>query len=472
MGAMAVSQRLTLRVTTVRLIALVVCVTSLGCATNRTPHQLAEGLAPPAWPTQTAPDGAGAIEPADIPTSWLDTFDSAALRDFVDQVLAQNLALQQQAAQVASLAERVTITRANRLPSLSLSLNGQRSRLQPSATVTENYSVSAALSQELDIWGALSDSQRAAQLDLQAAQLRYLQAQRQTAADAVTATFDAISAEQLRQLFSQRLVTLSNSLDIIQRGYRSGLNEALDVYLAQTSLQQERARVASQSQASFTARTNLQLLLAQYPDARISTAPQLPQLGPVPGLGLPSSILTRRPDIQAAWLDLLSADANLAVAHKNRFPSLTLSASGSDTERSISQLLDGGQLAWSVAASLFQPLYQGGRLRSLERQAQLAVAQSEAAYLEVVYRAFAQVQNEINNAVQLADQLAALELAEVNAANALSLATDQYQRGLVNYATVLESQRRAFDTQTSVIQLKNQQLASRVRLFLALGGDV
>ncbi len=448
--------------------SLALCVVIAGCATPRATDELSSGLAPPAWPTQlqTVPGE------ADVPEHWLSTFESTELNGFVMEVLDRNLALKQQRAQVDTLRERVSITRADRLPAVNLSLSGQRSRFQPTLAVSENYTVSALLTQELDIWGRLSASQRAAQLDYQAAELRYLQARRQTAADATSAIFDAITAEQLRQLFSQRLITLTSSLDIIQRGYRSGLNEALDVYLAQTSLEQERARVASQSQASFTARTNLQLLLAEYPDASIKTTPRLPRLGPVPGIGAPSSVLTRRPDIQAAWLDLLSADAALAAAHKNRFPSLTLTASGSDVDNALHTLLDGGQLGWSVAASLFAPLYQGGRLKSLERQAQLAVAQAEAAYLEVVYRAFAQVQNELNNAVELSRQLAALQVAEANAANALALATDQYQRGLVNYATVLESQRRAFDTQTNVIQLRNQQLASRVRLLLALGGEV
>ena len=98
--------------------------------------------------------------------------------------------------------------------------------------------------------------------------------------------------------------------------------------------------------------------------------------------------------------------------------------------------------------------------------------QAEAAYLDVVFNAFAQVQNEINNIARLGEQLAASETALTNAEAALALANDQYQRGLVPYTTVLESQRRAFDTQTTVIQLKNQQLASRVRLYVALGATL
>jgi multidrug efflux system outer membrane protein len=197
----------------------------------------------------------------------------------------------------------------------------------------------------------------------------------------------------------------------------------------------------------------------------------LPDLAPLPNVGMPAALLKRRADIQTAWLNLLAADADLAVAHKNRFPSLDLTGSVRDAASGLSRLVDGGNLAFSAAASLFQPLFQGGRLQSLEEQARVFVAQAEQRYLEVVFAAFAEVENELSRAVSLQDRYNAFLQAEANADAAMTLAFDQYQRGLVNFTTALESQRRAFDAQTTVVQLRNQLLQSRVALLLALGGN-
>jgi len=434
-----------------------------GCASPRAPLVLEHDI-PPTWP---AGDASRAL-----PDNWLTTLQAPYLTDLVEQALANNYELAQRALQVDIAKERVKILRADRLPSLSLSLGGQRFR--PSGDfnlIVEQTDVSANLSFELDLWGKLSDAQKSAQLDLAAEENAYLGARRRLVAQVVSTTFNLISSAQLHALLSQRLDNLAEGLDVIEKGYRSGLNEALDVYLAQTTVEQERANVANQRQVSFEAATQLELLLAQYPDAETAVQAPLPVLQPLPAIGLPSQMLTRRPDIQTAWLALLSADAALAAAHKDRFPSLGLTGGVGDSASAFSRLLDGGELGFTAAASLFQPLYQGGRLQALEAQARLRTKQAEHAYLQTVYAAFAEVENELSREVSLRERYQAFLQAQTNAEAALTLASDQYQRGLVVFTTVLEALRRAFDAQTAVVQLRNQRLQSRVALLLALGGN-
>ena len=187
--------------------------------------------------------------------------------------------------------------------------------------------------------------------------------------------------------------------------------------------------------------------------------------------GVPSDVLLRRADIQSAWLALLASDAALAAAQKNRFPSLSLTASLRDTATSLDSLVDDGDLPWSVAASLLQPVFQGGRLRALARQAQADVQAAEQRYLETVYAAFAQAENAMASVLALDAQVEATAQAQGNAEAALSIAEDEYQRGLVPYTTVLEAQRRAFDAQSSLLRLQNQYARSRIDLFTALGGE-
>ena len=403
--------------------------------------------------------------------AWLPTFNDPHLTELVDRAITKNYGLGQQRALVESARQRATMARAARLPSLNLGLSGQRQRALQSLPISEQFELGAVLNAPLDLWGALGDGERRALIELAVEEARYRAAERNLAAAVVSAHYDAAAALQLQKLLDQRLANLAQSLDVIESGYRSGLNDALDVYLARNTLEQERANVASQRQERMQAVANLELLLADYPAGQFAAGERLPHMVIPIGTGIPAELLQRRPDIEQAWLELLAADAGLAVAHKNRFPALSLTANARDSEGSLGDLLNGGALAWTVAASLAQPLFQGGRLDALKEQARLRIEQLEQHYLETVYRAIAQVETELSRTRNLADRHHAIHEAQASAEAAQALSFDLYQRGLVGYITVLESQRRAFDAQSSLIRLHNQLLQNRVALLLALGGD-
>jgi outer membrane protein TolC len=136
----------------------------------------------------------------------------------------------------------------------------------------------------------------------------------------------------------------------------------------------------------------------------------------------------------------------------------------------FSDLFEGDINSWSIAGGLTQPLFQAGRLRALEEQALARVQLAEQQYLDLLFRAFADVENAISRAVSLKERYESFLEAERNSRTALDLALEQYQRGLVSYTTVLESQRQAFDAEAQVVQLRNLRLQNRLALYLSLGG--
>ncbi len=432
-----------------------------GCANEPRPPLLGAAL-PDTW----YQPGEGEVLKA-----WLPTFNDPYLAELVQRAIADNHGLGQQRALVENARQRARLARAARLPSLNLGLSRQRQRALPSMPIDDQFALSAVLNAPLDLWGSLRDGERQAMLELAVAEARYRAAEQNLAAAVVSAHYDAAAALQLQELLNQRLANLAQSLDVIENGYRSGLNDALDVYLARNTLEQEKANVANQRQERMRAVANLELLLADYPAGRFAASERLPHMVAPIGVGIPAELLRRRPDIQQAWLELLAADAGLAVAHKNRFPALSLTANARDSQGHLGDLLNGGALAWTIAASLAQPLFQGGRLDALHEQARLRITRLEQRYLDTVYRAIAQVETELSRTRHLADQHEAIHEAQANAEAAQDLAFDLYQRGLASYITVLESQRRAFDAQSSLIRLRNQLLQNRVALLLALGGD-
>ncbi len=422
------------------------------------------------YPVDWARGGAeGAVD-----TDWLKSFDDPQLEALVGEAVAANFDFRAEAARLESARQQVVITRADRLPALDASLDGSRRESEDAAgnrTTIDAWDASLGGRWEADLWGRLSRRQQAAELALAAQEARLQAVERNVAGITAGQYFDAIEARELLAVAQRRLDNALASRDIVASGYRLGLNDALDLYLARSQVERERANLAQQQQQVLEKTADLQLSLARYPDGTLVIDRQLPVLpDPIPA-GLPSDLLTRRPDIREAWLGLLAADAELAAAHKARFPSLSLVGSAGVASDEFASLVDDGASAWSIAFGLTQPLFQAGRLAALEQQALARVRIAEQGYLDLVYRAFADVENAISRAASLDERYDALLDAERNAKAALDLALEQYQRGLVSYTIVLESQRQAFDAEATVVQLRNQRLQNRIALYLALGGD-
>jgi outer membrane protein, multidrug efflux system len=406
---------------------------------------------------------------ADPASGWLHALNDPALEALVEEGLNANYSLAEQRALVRQAEQSLVVAGAPLYPELQLDLDARRFGAG-SGNGASQFDVGLNLGWELDLWGKLSDSARQANLTLAARRADLASAQLVLVSDLATAWFELQAVEQRLALFSRRLSNLEQNLEIIESGYRLGLGSALDVYLARNDVQSEQARVEAQRQLRTEAVQALQLLLGRYPDGRWEALSALPVLdAPLPA-GVPGTLLRRRPDLTSAWMELLAADAARAIAHKQRFPALTISADLGDTASRLAELLS-GSLAWSLAGGLAQPLFNAGRLKAGEAQAQARAEQLEQQYLGQVFSAFAEVEAALGRASALQQQYEQYLQAERTALLAEELAFAQYRRGLVEYSTVLEAQRRSLDAQTTVIGLRADLLTNRVALYRALGGD-
>jgi outer membrane protein TolC len=303
-----------------------------------------------------------------------------------------------------------------------------------------------------------------------AEQAKYEQARQQLVADVVIRWFDVIQAQQLLELYQQRVANSRQNLEIIEAGYRQGLNNALDVYLTRNELNSELSRVAQQVDSHLRVVRQLERLIGQYPKAMLTVNTSLPLLENDIPLGLPADLVTRKPALLASWYQLLAKDAGLAYAHKQRFPSINLRAGISKAGSSITDALS-NSIGWSLLGSLTSPIFNAGRLKANEAQAHLLLKQGEQNYLDTLYSAFNTVENAISAEVALKQRYQAMVKAQENALAAKTLSFEQYQKGLVSYTTVLDAQKRAFDAQSTVIQIKYQLINNRINLHVALGGD-
>ena len=448
--------------------ALSACSTPSGMSSKNASLNIAQN-SPNVWQTEQAKN----ITQSAAVDGWLKSFNDPILEQMITHALSHNYQLRADSINLEIAKERLQVSEASDFPELSLAMgNSRRKQVSNSAVSYQtDADISVDLRYEVDLWGKLSDEQNQSRLNYAAAQATYQQSTLTLVANISKAWFDLTQAQQLLALYQERAENLQRNLAMIQSSYQLGLNDALDVYLTKNNVNQELARVAQQEQTLKLQSRALELLLGDYPYAQKMAEQNLPFIDTDIDLGLPAQLLTRRSDIKASWFELMALDAGLAVAHKERFPSFNLNASISDNATGLTDLLDGGSLAWSLIGNITTPLFNAGRLASLEQQAKLAVQQKEQQYLQQVYQAFADVENSISERESLTKRYAYYVKAQENALAAEKLSFDQYLRGLVSYTTVLESQRRSFDAQTTVIQLTNELLQNRIEIYSALGGD-
>ena len=449
------------------LLALSVILLS-ACASQPTHHERVVELetVPSAWQQLPSGDKVLAVE-----DNWLQQLHDPQVFTLVEQALGYNQAILQAGYDVAIKEQQLIAAGADLWPSLDLSTRASRSKDNRPVNYNNASSASLELSYEVDLWGKLSSSERQANLEYLAEKATFSQSKQQLVADVVSGWFDVITNQKLLELYKQREQNAEQNLSIIESGYRQGLNEALDVYLARNELNTERSNIAAQQATLTKSIRDLERLTGQYPTGALSVSADLPLLENTIPLGLPSELITRKPELMASWYQLLSTDAGLAYAHKQRFPSLNLSASISDSTDRMSDLFSPSSLAWSLIGSISMPLFEGGRLKANEEQARLNVKRQEQAYLATLYDAFNDVETAISQEQALKVRYEKTLEAQENAIAAERLSFEQYQSGLVTYTTVLDAQDRSFNAQSSVIELKNQLIINRINLHIALGGD-
>jgi len=214
----------------------------------------------------------------------------------------------------------------------------------------------------------------------------------------------------------------------------------------------------------------LEILLGRYPDGELAmdlAFPDMPR--PVPA-GLPSEMLSRRPDLRASEQRLKSADWRVAESKATLLPRLSLTASGGTTSEDLADLISTDFKVWTVAANLAQPVFEGGRLRAGVKRSQARVRAALADYQGAVLRAFSEVESALVAEHFLARREEDLAEAVLQSQAALDLADLRYSAGLDHYITVLEAQRRLFEAETLHVSIRRLRLENRVDLHLALGG--
>jgi NodT family efflux transporter outer membrane factor (OMF) lipoprotein len=410
--------------------------------------------------------------PMPAPDRWWEAFKDERLNRLMELAFAGNLDLDQAYARLRQFEAVARKSGAARLPFVNLEGNASRSRRLGAmdAETGGSYELSVAAGFEVDLWNKLKSRTRARELETEASleDIRTLY----LTISAQVADLYYLMVEQRSQLdlTDQTVEAREATVELVERRYLEGIVLALDVYQARQTLAAARARRPEFEATLGTAAHALSVLIGNYPDQTVggdlAVIPEVPAAFPV---GLPSELLSRRPDIRAELFRLKASDQEIGVAVANRFPSINLLAdygrAGSDFGISLSETV------WSLIGNMTLPLLDWGS-RKVEVDRTRAVFDEQLSrYRQAVLVAFQEVEDALVNNRTTEEAIRRLEEEEAAARSALRLATDRYIDGLSDYLPVLTAQALHFDARRRLLSARRKLISDRISLARALGGS-
>jgi multidrug efflux system outer membrane protein len=421
-------------------------------------------------------DWEGAVGSGEV-EGWLNSFEGQQLEALVEEALGGNYSLQAARARLDQAEALARIEGAERLPGVSLSGSARRQETNSGGEPvvrqrSDSFAASLSVSWEVDLWGRVRSTALAAGADLAAAESDYAAVRLLLVSRVLEAWFVAVERRLQFNLAEEALRSFESNLTIVEERFRRGLNPALDLRLARANVASARSTYFQNQRLADAALRQLEVLLGRYPAGKLELEARLPTLrGPVQA-GLPSTVLSRRPDLVAARARVMASDARLRASRLSLLPSLSLTGNVGRSSAELDDLLRDSFDVWSLVGGMSAPLFQGGRLRANVSRAEARFAETLAGYGEVLLTAFREVESALASEIYLREQLSALETAAEESTRALELAEERYGRGLVDIITVLEAQRRAFSSRSAVLGAEAALLTNRLALHLALGGPV
>lgn len=401
---------------------------------------------------------------------WWKRFEDERLDSLIEEAFASNLDLTQAYERLRQIEAAARITGSSRSPQLNL--GGSAGRTGQGTIAMNTYSLSAQAGYELDLWQKLSSRTKATRLDALASgediEALYI------SLSARIAELYYLTVEQRAQLeLSDRIIaSLEDILERVEQRYSEGLVPALDVYQARQNLVSAKTRRPVFEANLAVAQHALCILLGRFPDrvtgGSLARIPDMPEAFPS---GLPSQLLTLRPDIKSALLRLKAADERVGAAIANRFPSFNLLGSYGGSSTELGTVLDSGNIFWNLLLNLAQPVLDGGRRKAEVERSKALFRENLARYHQTVLRAFQEVEDALVRNRATEERIVMLKEQVYVSAETLRMASDRYMQGLSDYLPVLTSQQLFYTSESALLSARRQLISNRIQLAKALGGE-
>jgi multidrug efflux system outer membrane protein len=408
---------------------------------------------------------------ADLP--WWELFKDPALQELIRTSLQQNYDLRIASERVIAARAQLGITRSQQYPSVEGNAPLTGSKNNPGYRSTFFQLAPDAVFQ-LDLFGALRKATEASRAQMLATEDTQKNVILTLVGDVAGYYFHLLTLDAQLDVARNTVQMQQESLKLTTLRLQHGTATRVEVLQAQQVLDTANAQIPDIERQITQTENALSMLAGGLPDrvkrGDILSAQYLPPQAPA---GLPSELLQRRPDIQAAEQNLIAANANIGVARAAFFPSISLSggAGGSFGRTNIATSDTPTHFGvWSYAANVTQPIFNAGRLRNNLRVTESQQRQAVLGYQKAIQNGVREVSDSLAGYEKLREVRARQEASVKDLRESLQLSNERYKAGITAYYEVLDAQRSLFAAEQGLAQARGNELQSLVTLYTALGG--
>ncbi|GAB3551404.1 efflux transporter outer membrane subunit [Noviherbaspirillum agri] len=455
-----------------RLSFLILAAALSGCAAVGPDYRLHEVAAPATWHADIA--GGLPLETAgpEANAQWWRQFDDAALSELIEKALVANPDLRSAQAALREARARRAAAGAAFFPVVGASVSGRRTSPASPATGRELYSAGFDARWEPDIFGGTRRAMEAAEADLQASEATLAATQVSLVAE-LALNYVELRATQARLAIARNnLGSQSETLQLTDWRVQAGLVGSLELEQARANLEQTRAQIPLLETSLVEAQNRLAILIAAAPgtlNERLAQPRAIPAMPEKLAVGIPADTLRRRPDVHAAERRLAAQTARVGQAQAARYPGFSLTGSIGLDSLTFDRLAD-GTVTRSFIASIATTIFDAGRLKQQVVVQDAVREQAMVAYESAVLTALEEVENGLVAFARSKERQAALLAAAQSARNAAQLARQRYLGGVIDFQTVLDTERSVLAIEDSLAAAQADGAAASIRLYKALGG--
>ncbi|HEY9455354.1 MAG TPA: efflux transporter outer membrane subunit [Bradyrhizobium sp.] len=410
---------------------------------------------------------------------WWRGFRSRELTGLMEEAQTVNLDIAAATARFKQADAQARITGAALLPSLNG--NGQEAYSRTSGSSASgltnggrevvNYSASLSASYELDFWGKNRDAAQAAEETADASRFDRDVVALTTLTTVANAYFQVLAAQDRLRTAQRNIASAERILNAIKERFRAGTGTDLDVAQQESVVANQRAQVPPLRQTLDQNINALATLVSRPPEAVRVIGGSLNNIAsPRVTPGLPSELLTQRPDIRRQESQLASATANVGSARAQFFPSIQLTGQGGYQSSALSSLFQPHAAFFSMVGSLTQPIFDGGRILGNFELTKARQDELLQTYRKTVVQAFADVDNALMSIRQTTERLRLQRQVVAASRRAFELSEQQLRAGTADIVTVLNTQTTLFQAEDLLWQAQLARLLAIVSLYQALGG--
>lgn len=402
----------------------------------------------------------------EISTPWWQNFKDPILDSLMSIALTNNKNLATSVKNIEIARLNILNSRAQAYPSLSLEGSAAAS-YDYQTKIAQNYTLKPTISWEIDLWGKIRRQTEAAGANFKATQYETAAVAQSLKSQFATTYFTALSSKMALQIAQETYRSRAHTTQLMDSMYRYGAISELELQQARTSTSTAAIAVEQYDRQLRQAVLSLNLLMGRNSEPITLGDLRVAEID-IP-VGLPSSLLEKRPDVMQAYYGVQKANAMVGVATANRLPALSLTADGGLASSIVNDIATVRPVAWSAAASLIAPILSWGTLRRAEQIAKIETQQALLAYEESVIKAINEVEQALVAVQTYNREVEKCRAMVESSQKSQQLTVELYKVGEKSYLDMLDAERTLLSTQLQYVQTIMMQIDGYITLYTALG---